>query len=319
MSPSPEHGHPPNASPEAVLLRIARDGVVTRAAALEAGLGTAVLKRRLKTGFLIRMAPGVYRLAGTELAARTAERGALAATSGRALGLYSALAGHGVVARGERAKVHVLIDHTRQLQQTSWYTAHRTRRLEPHEITTRGTIAMTTMPRAIRDLAAFLPHRQWADTQLERWVEEALQLRRMTLNQLEIAARQESADQVRVRLNRLTQRQRGGDPAVLKSIGETWLRDLIIRRGLPMPEFNVRPFLDSLTEVDAFWRHVPLIIEFDGFTFHKTRSKHDKDRRRDRRAWRRHVPVIRITDDDFENDLPALEDDITQFVTGAVG
>lgn len=101
---------------------------------------------------------------------------------------------------------------------------------------------------------------------------------------------------------------------MFKSIGEKWLRDLIVRRNLPMPQFNV--VLPGTTrEVDAWWIDPPLIVEFDGFAIHRHRSRHDRDRAGDRRQLRGQTPTLRITSTDFSDHREELESDIEFFTT----
>jgi predicted transcriptional regulator of viral defense system/very-short-patch-repair endonuclease len=301
-------------SAEHVLSTIAVHGVVTRKSAIAAGISDRVINRRVNTGFLIDVAQGVYLLPGATLSGDTAVHAALAATGSRGMGLWSAASEHGVTGGVTPSAVHVMVDRRRKPPTTGWYITHPTRRLNDEELTTRNGRPVSTLPRTIRDLAACLPYRDWADKQIDSVVEEAIQLNRLRLAQLERAFERETAPQLRKRLHDLLARHTGEPPEVFKSIGETWLKDLVVRRGLPMPLFNVRPDPNSTKEVDAFFPLTPLIVEFDGFAHHRTRSKHDADRRRDRRSWRNGVPVIRITKTDYEEDLPALEDDLVYMV-----
>jgi hypothetical protein len=299
---------------EQILIAIAINGVVTRASALRAGVSDRVINRRVEIGTLIAVAPGVYLLPGARLEGDTAVQAALAATGSRGRGLWSASSGHGINRGVVPPAVHVMVDRRCTPRKTRWYVTHPTRRLTDDELTTRDGSALTTVPRTIRDFAAFLPHDDRAETQIDRLVEEAIQLKKLMLPQLWRALELESAPQLRRRLSNLIDRHTGRPPEVFKSVAETWLKDLVIRRGLPMPLFNVRPDPTSTMVVDAFFPLVPLIVEFDSFAYHRTRSKHDGDRRRDRRSLRNGIPTLRITKTDYETDLVALERDLEYLI-----
>lgn len=297
-------------------MAISRDGIVDLRTAKAAGLTERVIAGRVRRGFLVRDGRGVFRIAGAERAGRTAERAALAITRGRALGLWSANAAFGVSKGVTPSKVHVMVPRTGSRADKSWYQTHPTRRVLDDEFAMRNGLPVTAMARGLRDFAAFLPPKPWADLQLSRWTEEALILGRLTLPKLELMIERERASRVAARLVRVLDYHRGQDPQIFRSIGETWLRDLIERRSLPMPLFNCRAAGGKLAEADAYWVKEGLIVEFDGFTYHHTATKHNRDRRRDRIAKRHGISTVRITRDDFENDLPDLELDIERFVLG---
>ena len=64
----------------------------------------------------------------------------------------------------------------------------------------------------------------------------------------------------------------------LQSVLEEQFRELIRASDLPEPETNV---LVEGELVDALWRDQRVIVELDGFAFHKSRAQFEADRRRD--------------------------------------
>jgi very-short-patch-repair endonuclease len=83
---------------------------------------------------------------------------------------------------------------------------------------------------------------------------------------------------------------------ITRSELEARFRALVVDAGLPMPELNRRIDLASLViEADAVWREARLIVELDGYAYHRTQAAFERDRARDRAAiaggWR----VVRIT------------------------
>lgn len=62
--------------------------------------------------------------------------------------------------------------------------------------------------------------------------------------------------------------------------------------GLPPPRMNV---VIAGIEVDAAWREARLIVELDGYAFHRTRARFEDDRRRDATLQRAGYRVVRFT------------------------
>ena len=54
--------------------------------------------------------------------------------------------------------------------------------------------------------------------------------------------------------------------------------ELVHEAGLPLPSQNV--FLHGC-EVDASWDDHKLVVELDGYEYHRTRAAFERDRRRD--------------------------------------
>jgi very-short-patch-repair endonuclease len=71
---------------------------------------------------------------------------------------------------------------------------------------------------------------------------------------------------------------------------------VIEQAELPSPELNCRVDLESMTiEADAVWIEQRLIVELDGYAFHRTSEAFERDRARDRAAVAAGWRVIRIT------------------------
>ena len=59
-----------------------------------------------------------------------------------------------------------------------------------------------------------------------------------------------------------------------------------------MPRTNVR---SAGWEVDAVWDRQGLVVEVDGYRFHRTRAKFERDRRKDAQLLLAGYRVLRIT------------------------
>ena len=308
------------ARPEHLAATVSEHGIVLRRDALAIGVTRHEIATMLDTGYLIREARSVYRLAGATRTGPTAARAAVSAAGGYGLGLISAMAWAGVRLRwlpDDPRHVHVLIDAGSRIKSKDWYSVHPTRRLDIEtETAVVNGVRITTVPRSIRDFAAVLPYSEESTRQLDAWVDEARAVDMLEIEHLAAVADRERSNKVKKRLTDLHDRHVGIAPELFKSVGEAWLKDLIVRNGLPSPLWNVKPPF-ATKEVDAYYPHVPLIIEFDGYWVHRPRGKHHRDRRGDRRALAGHrVPTVRITKWDFENDLVQLERDIVSLVSG---
>ena len=93
-----------------------------------------------------------------------------------------------------------------------------------------------------------------------------------------------------------------GDPVFNQNAqslnSQQWVQ-LIQSADLPLPEFNV---LVEGELVDALWRDHRVIVELDGFAFHKSRAQFESDRRRDAKLQVAGYRVLRITQQRLTNE-----------------
>jgi very-short-patch-repair endonuclease len=83
---------------------------------------------------------------------------------------------------------------------------------------------------------------------------------------------------------------------ITRSELEARFRALIADAELPAPEFNCHLVLGALhVEADVVWHDARLIVELDGYAFHRTSAAFERDRERDRAAVAAGWRVIRIT------------------------
>jgi hypothetical protein len=125
-------------------------------------------------------------------------------------------------------------------------------------------------------------------------------------------------------LSARSQGRRGLKPlkAVLAEMeGPTpWSRSELERRalaflreaGVPEPQVNV---LLAGELVDFYWPgNPPLVVELDGWEFHKTRAQFEKDRRRDATVQVIGCRVLRITQRRIEDEASELLSDVIQML-----
>ena len=81
-------------------------------------------------------------------------------------------------------------------------------------------------------------------------------------------------------------------PEFTRSEAERRLRQLCKAAHLPAPRMNARV---AGYEVDAFWPAQRLVVEIDGWRYHRTRQRFEADRRKDAALQAAGFRVVRIT------------------------
>jgi superoxide dismutase, Fe-Mn family len=138
----------------------AQFGVVTRAQLLAAGVGSKSISRRVRDGRLHRLHPGVYAVGHPVLVPKGRMLAAvLACGPGAVLSHTSAAALHGLREEGPRTHVTVRRPGPHSSERI---VVHRTRRLDPADVTSIDGIRVTTIARTTLDLAEQLNLRQLA-------------------------------------------------------------------------------------------------------------------------------------------------------------
>lgn len=279
-----------------------QDGVVARAQLVRAGASGHVLDRRLRTGRLVPLHRGVYRVGPVE-GPRQREWAALLSCSGPA-GIDDAVFPVGADAvRSDVALSHrtaaglwgllpppppdrpVEVSGPRSLRARAAVRVHRVERLDADEVTRVGALPVTAATRTLVDLASR------ADIgDLERAVARGLRDGIVTEGTLGTTlVRHRGRRGARV-LRRLLDGV--GEPELTRSGAEARLLELVREGGLPRPRLNAR--VEGL-EVDFLWRGPRLVVEVDGFAYHGNRAAFERDRDRDATLAAAGYRVVRIT------------------------
>jgi very-short-patch-repair endonuclease len=174
----------------------------------------------------------------------------------RALGLRSAL-GLWAMSRPWHGPVHVIGAHSRT---GAGFVIHRTRDLQPGDMTVHWGIPVTTPLRTLLDLSGTLP----LDA-LDAALAEALVRKLVTIEALQPRATGDLAKLI-------------GTAAPTRSKLERDLRRLLRQHGLPQPISN--GFICGY-EVDLHWPEHRLVAELDGYEFHAPKRAFETDRERD--------------------------------------
>ncbi len=177
---------------------------------------------------------------------------------------------------------------------------HRARTLDPADRTTIDAIPVTSLARTYLDLAELLSHNRLIDAL------EAAQRQ----DKLDVAAITATVDRnpgrhaipaLRAAIAELTD-----TPPLLQSDLERAFRALVRAHRLPVPQFNV--YVEGELADVVFPEH-RLVVEVDGWRYHRGKRAFNDDRRRDRKLVRAGWRVIRFTDDQvqYEPDLVGAE------------
>jgi very-short-patch-repair endonuclease len=249
-------------------------GVVARDQLAALGiLGTAV-SRRLASGRLHRVHPGVY---GVGHPPRTSEArwiaAVLACGSGAVLSHLDAAALWKIY-KGEGARVHVT-STSQSGRRISGIAAHRARRLHPDDVTVKDGIPVTTVARTLVDLTDVL-----GPDRILRAMREADYLRLLDLDALNAAVQRGHGRRGLRVLNEALAHHTPGQ--IVRDELEHRFAELVRAAGFPAPETNVRVQTRRRRyTVDCLWRKQCVAVELDGRAAHAREMAFEEDRARD--------------------------------------
>ena len=148
-------------------------------------------------------------------------------------------------------------------------TVHRCRLVHPEDRALRQAIPVTSIPRALLDLAEVV-----GATQLRRAYERAERLRLLDVRAVERLLARSNGRRGTARLASLLEYDPGPAAQAVSELERRFL-DLVREGGLPAPQVNV---LVEGWLVDAFWPRAGLVVELDGWDFHRGRDAFERDR-----------------------------------------
>lgn len=265
------------------------------------GISTNTARLRCASGRMHRIHHGVYGVGSRRLSRCARWMAAVLAHGPSAvLSHHAALALWGLRPYGRRA-VDVTVP-ARGRRSSDRIAVHNVRALDPRDCTRREGIPVTTVARALLDVAEI------AMPQELRHAVEAAE-RRELLDTREIDA--------------LIARSPGrrGVPALRAAIADLigpvpWTRSelerqflaLVREAGLPEPQCNV---LIEGELVDAVWPDARLIVELDSWGFHRGRAQFESDRHRDTRLLVASYRSTRLTQRRITEDRGMVIEDLS--------
>lgn len=163
---------------------------------------------------------------------------------------------------------------------------------------------MTTVARTLFDLAEVLDEQR-----LERAFEEADRLRLLEMKALEGVCERSPGRRALRPVRRLI--AAAVEPARSGSSLEERFGRFCRQHRIPSPVTNVE-ILGF--EVDALWPRERLIVEMDGFAFHRHRAAFERDRARDAAMQAAGYRVIRITHRRLESEPASIASEVRRLL-----
>ena len=247
-------------------------GAVSRRQLVDLGLGVAAIDHRVRSGRLHVVFAGVYAVGHRALRREGVWwAGVLTCPDGAVLSHATAAAAWDLRAAGG-GRIHVTVPARQRVRQPG-LTVHRPRSLRADEVTTCGGIPITTPGRTILDLAST----GLRGRRLEATLERGELLRILDFAELGRLLARRPSRAGSAALAALLARYAGGATVTRSELEERFLA-VCDRFGLPRPRVNSR--IEG-REVDFLWVGAGLIVEVDGFEFHRGPSAFTADRERD--------------------------------------
>lgn len=256
-------------------LAATRHGVITLAEACGLGLSWGQVRHRVRTGRWIRVAPGIFVVAG---APSTWEQATMiacsAAPAGAVASHLSAAALHGLLVPPEVPELTVPKGRSGRYPGA---TVHRSA-LPPVDVTAIGRIPVTGAARTVVDCAAFLRFEDLCEL-----LDDALCERLCTTREIEAAMERAGKRPGRAGLTGLTRALVPWSPGVPPgSRAEMRLIRRVIGWGFPPPERQVKVFDGDgrfVARLDVAWRDQTVGLEYYGVRHHGPRhTAHDDHR-----------------------------------------
>ena len=267
-------------------------GVAARWQLLEMGFGPGAIRARLVSRRLAPIHSGVYAVGHSAITGRgrwmaaTLACGPAAVLSHRPAGALWGLC-------PSAASVVDVTAPGRSRRGRPGIRLHQVRTLHAGECSRRHGIPVTTVPRTLLDLAEVLRPRE-----LERAFDEAERLRLLDVRAVERLCDRSPGRRGLRPLTDLLAREHLPPPETRSTLERRFF-ELCRDAGLPRPAVNAHV---AGFEVDAAWPSARLVVELDGYAFHRTRAAFERDRARDAALQLAGQRVVRITHRQLEEE-----------------
>ena len=259
-------------------------GVVARRQLQALGLGRGAVANRLATSRLHAVYRGVYAVGHTRLSGHGRWMATvLACGPGAALSHASAAALWAL--RASSASVIDVAVPRAAGRGLAGVRAHRLD-LAPDEVTVLDAIPVTTVARTLLDLASVLPPRA-----LERALDQAAVLELFDLRKLRTVLAAHPGHHGAGTLARALDGHEAGTTLTRSELEERFLA-LCDAHGIPRPRVNTPV---AGLDVDFLFAAQRLVVEVDGFHFHRTRAAFERDRARDATLAAAGLRTLRFT------------------------
>jgi very-short-patch-repair endonuclease len=284
------HRMRPESAPAAVdravaALTVRQYGVIARWQLRELGVSDRGIDRRVAAGRLHRLHRGVYAVGHTVLVTRGRWMAAVLSCAPGAVLSHAAAGALWDLRASEATIIDVTVPGSGSRRQRPGIRLHRARSLDG-QTTVKDGIPVTTPARTILDLAARLDGRP-----LERLLDQAESARLTDVPSLDALARAHAGHRGASKVRAALQDHEPGSTLTKSELEERFLA-LCRAAALPKPRVNV--YVQGL-EVDFLFQHPRLIVETDGWQYHRSHGAFERDRRRDAILATAGYRVLRFT------------------------
>jgi len=274
---------------DTLMVRLAahQHGVVARRQLLALGISGRQIDLREQRGILRRQYRGVYAVGHEQLRPEGRRLAAVLACGVGAVLSHRSAATHWRVRYYALARIEVTVPRGRNGRVAG--VRIRRRRLADEDVTVHDGVPVTTVARTLFDLASDVRAQELAGA-----VDEAH--RRGLYDQTAVDAQFGRGRNGTVAFRKMLA-ERHPERERARSTLETLGIDLFGAHGLPLPQINVWfPELgDDGGEVDLLWPEERVVVELDGWDFHRFRRQFEDDRRKSVELLAMGYAVLRFT------------------------
>jgi very-short-patch-repair endonuclease len=279
-------------------------GVVATWQLVALGYSYQAIRRRVASGWLHRIYRGVYAVGHTRLTVKGRWMAAvLACGPGVLLSHHAAAALHDLQ-RPPAGKLDVTCTSRHVVPGVRCHTVRSLHRDDRAQV---DGIPVTSLARTLFDLAGML-RAQRLRSMLEEVERRELLDGRLLKAQLDRGNGRRGTAALRRAVGAMR-----GVPRWTQSSLERDFLELIRAAGLPEPQTNV--IVDGEL-VDVFWPERNLIVEIDGWQYHRTRRSFEDDRRKDAKHTLAARRTLRVTGTRIEHEPSTLIADLGVLLQG---
>ncbi len=259
---------------------------------MEFGIGRGAIEYALARGRLLLVHRGVHAVGHAALAPLAAECAAVLACGAQTyLSHRSAAWVWGVRPRPEGA-VDVTVAERDAGRRRAGIRVHRVSGIDPRDSREYQGIPITSPARTLLDIACEVSQRE-----LELAVDEAIARRLATRHAIRLVISRYPQRRGCAPLAALT--DEGRSSTISRSDAEERMLALVRAGGLPQPELNAR--IGRWT-VDFLWRREQVVVEIDGYRYHSSRAKLERDHDKDLALRDAGLDVLRFTGNKLADD-----------------
>ena len=275
-------------------------GVVSVGQLRANGLSDSAVRMRVQAGRLHRLFRGVYAVGRPDVPPRGRRLAAVLACGPGALLSHFACADHLGLRQSNAAVTDVTVPRRSSLRHPG-IRIHRSTTLVDEDRTIADATPCTSWARTLLDIAPLID-----DRALEKAVERSEILELYDHPTLERLLDRMWGQPGTRRLAIAVGIARPGRTVTNGPLEELMLA-LCRDWGLPEPEVNAEILLGGeRAQVDFLWREQRVVVEVDGFRYHRGRAAFRRDRRRDRLLELAGFGHARFADEDFDRDRPEI-------------